>query len=126
MENKKDKISDKDEDSAIFDDGDNSNELKEIINNMNKADDILKEAKKALFNIKEEFSQKKLKRKKYTLMEKAAIIILIENNISKHFIENEYGISRKTLREWESNKDKIKIETKKKFVCKVEEESQIP
>ena len=38
----------------------------------------------------------------------------MENKISKHFIENEYGIARKTLREWESNKDKIKIETNKK------------
>ena len=56
---------------------------------------------------------KKIKRNKYTLKEKEAFIILMENIITKHFIENEYGISLKTLREQESNKAEIIKEANK-------------
>ena len=32
---------------------------------------------------------------------------LLNNGPSKHSIENEYGISRKTLRDWEKQKDEL-------------------
>ena len=108
MESEKNEIKEngiKGEESNLIDVDNISNEIKEMNMNMNKTDKILKEAKQTLLQIKEQFSQKKLKRNKYILKEKEAFIILMENKITKHFIENEYGISRKTLREWESNKD---------------------
>lgn len=119
MENEINEIIDKDQKSDIFDFDEYLKEIEEIDKTPNKTDELLKEAKKSLSQIKNEFSQKKLTRKKYTLKEKAAIIVLMENKISKHFIENEYGISRKTLREWKSKKDEILSEAnKKKFPLK--------
>ena len=74
--------------------------------------------KKILSNIRTETGKKK--RKKYTLKQKAAILNLIENNVSRQGIERDYGIdlqgsfNRKSIKEWESKKDQIINYLKKK------------
>ena len=55
MEYRDNEISDKEKDSANLEDVEYSNEIEEILENLNKNDDLLNEAKKALSKIKEEF-----------------------------------------------------------------------
>ena len=40
-------------------------------------------------------------KKSYSIEEKIFILNLLNNGQSKHSIENEFGISRKALRDWE-------------------------
>ena len=87
-----------------------NNELNEYIEDKvdNSGDLVIAEAKKCLNSIKE--SKEKNKRHKYSIKEKLATLTLIENNFSLHQIEDIYGIDRKTLRYWISQKDELKKE----------------
>lgn len=55
-----------------------------------------------------------MKRKKFTLKQKNAVLNLTENNVSCYEIEIDYGINRKSIKDWESQKDKISNSFKKK------------
>ena len=92
-------------------------DLKEIDNikeNINSSNLIINDAKKILSSIRTETGKKK--RKKYTLKQKAAVLNLIENKISRHEIERDYGINRKSIKEWESKKDQILNSLKKNLI----------
>ena len=102
-------------------------DLKEIDNikeNINSSNLIINDAKKILSSIRTETGKKK--RKKYTLKQKAAVLNLIENKISRHEIERGYGINRKSIKGWESKKDQILNSLKKKLIdYQVEDEKLI-
>lgn len=58
--------------------------------------------------------KEKVKKNKYTIEEKKAFITLLKYKISKHNIEKEFGIDRKTIRGWEAKKDEIMKEDNNK------------
>ena len=77
-----------------FEDNNFLNDLKEINKieeNIIELDSKLNEAKKILSSIR--VDKFKMKRKKYTLKQKAAVLSLIENNMSRHEIERDDGIT---------------------------------
>ena len=68
-----------------------SKEINQIEEDLKESDSILNEAKKILSHIR--VDKGKLKRNKYTLKQKAAVLSLLENNMSRHEIERDYGIT---------------------------------
>ena len=58
--------------------------------------------------------KEKEKKNKYTIQEKQTVLTLLSFNVSKHYIENEFGISRKSIRLWETKKDEIMNNSNKK------------
>ena len=75
-------------DNNFLNDLKEKNQIEEVIK---ESDSIINEAKKILSLIIVDKS--KLKRKKYTLKQKAAILSLLENNMSRHEIERDYDIT---------------------------------
>ena len=72
--------------------------------------------KKCLFKLKEKNYKNIQRRKKYTIEIKKAVLTLVKYNISRHSIEKDYGITRKTIREWEQQKEEIFKEKKIKNI----------
>ena len=58
--------------------------------------------------------KEKEKKNKYTIEEKQTVLTLLSFNVSKHYMENEFGISRKSIRLWETQKDEIMNNSNKK------------
>ena len=58
--------------------------------------------------------KERIKKTRYTLEEKIAVLNLLKFNVSKHSIERDYGIDRKTIRSWEDKKEEIMIAPNKK------------
>lgn len=86
--------------------------LDEIEDNISQDIEIINEAKKCLLKIKHNQNKIKQKRNKYTLEIKKDVLTLINYNISRHIIENDYEITRKTIRDLEK-KEEIFKENKK-------------
>ena len=61
------------------------------------------------------------KKDRYTLEEKIAVLNLLKYKISKHSIEKDFGIERKTIRSSEEKKDQIMNGTQKKSFQEVVE-----
>ena len=72
--------------------------------------------KKCLYKLKEKNYKNIQRWKKYTIDIKKAVLILVKYNISRHSIEKDYGITRKTIREWEQQKEEIFKEKKIKNI----------
>ena len=90
--------------------------LDELEDNISKDIEVLQDAKKCLYKLKEKNYKNIQRRKKYTIKIKKAVLALVKYNISRHSIEKDYGITRKTIREWEQQKEEIFKEKKIKNI----------